>query len=218
MSSADSAAPRSPNPRAALVEVGHSFHRLGWLRATGGNLSVRLDATTFAITASGVSKGRLTLDDFLDVDVPTGMPTTDARKPSAETDVHTSIYAARADAGAVLHVHSPHVAVFSRRCLGESGRDGTCRIAGYEFVKALGFWDEDAEVHVPVVPNHHHIPTLALAVEAYASGNVPGVWVAGHGLYAWGATVADAERHVEAFEELARYQVMDAALGPLAGA
>ncbi len=200
-------------PRTALIEVGRSLHQLGWLRATGGNLSVRLDATTFSITASGVSKGRLTPDDFLEVDVRTGLPRSSERRPSAETALHTAIYAARADVGAVLHVHSPHVAVWSHRCLAPDGGDGVHHVAGYEYVKALGFWGEGAEVAVPVVPNHHAIPRLAQAVKAYAEGDVPGVWVAGHGMYAWGADVAAAERHVEAFEELARYAVMDALLG-----
>lgn len=196
------------DPSEPLIAVGKRFDAIGWLRATGGNLSVRVAPDTFRITASGVAKGRLQRTDFLDVCASTGTPLTASRKPSAETSVHAVLYAARAEIGAVIHVHSPHVAVWSRRCL----QHGACRVRGYELVKALGFWEEDAVVSIPVVPNHHAIPELAAAVGSFASGPVPGVWVAGHGLYAWGDTVADAERHVEAFEELARYAYLDAVL------
>ena len=200
--------PASADPCLPLIAVGQRFDAIGWLRATGGNLSVRIDAERFRITASGVAKGRLTPADFLDVRTADAAPLDTARKPSAETAVHAVLYAAQPAIGAVIHVHSPHVAVWSRRC----EPDGHCVIQGYELVKALGFWERDATVAVPVVPNHHAIPALAAAVAAHANGAVPGVWVAGHGLYAWGASVDDAERHVEAFEELARYAYLDAVL------
>jgi methylthioribulose-1-phosphate dehydratase len=45
------------------------------------------------------------------------------------------------------------------------------------------------------------MPTLAARVAATSLG-VPGYLIAGHGLYAFGADLAAAERHVEAFEFL----------------
>lgn len=196
------AGPAASELRAALADTGRYFHGEGWLRATGGNLSARLRGGRFVITASGHDKGALQPGHFVVCDADCAV-VEGVGRASAETPVHAAIYAQNTDAQAILHVHSPHVAVLSRR-VGEAHR-----VEGYEYVKALGFWSEGAVVDVPVVPNHADIPALAEAVAVHAAGEVPGVWVAGHGTYAWGDSVAAARRHVEAFEELARYGVMD---------
>ena len=48
-----------------LVDVSHRFHARGWAAATSGNFSWRLGADSFAITASGRDKGRLTASDLV---------------------------------------------------------------------------------------------------------------------------------------------------------
>lgn len=164
--------------------------------ATGGNLSARA-GTIGVMTASGGHKGRLTPADFLHWEIGSAFPTDP--KPSAEALVHAAVYRVRPEAGAVLHVHSPYVTLLSKAAQAEPA----VSVAGYEFVKALGFWDEDAEVSLPIVPNHASIPALADAVEK-AAGAPPAVLVAGHGLYAWGDSIAAAQRHVEATEFLCR--------------
>ncbi|MCB9507260.1 MAG: methylthioribulose 1-phosphate dehydratase [Myxococcales bacterium] len=191
-----------PELIAQLADVGAEFHGRGWLMATGGNLSALFGAADGSVrvvmTASGGHKGRLTPDDFVDVALQGPLPTT-GRRPSAEVGVHRAVYAL-GNVGAVLHVHSPYVTLVSRAFAPES----TVQFAGFEFVKALGFWEPGAVVDAPIVRNHHDLDALAAAVgqAATSASPCPGVLVAGHGLYAWGATVADARRHVEAFEFL----------------
>ncbi len=179
---------------AQLSDVGAEFYGRGWMLATGGNLSAS-DGTTGVMTASGGHKGRLGADDFLTWQL--GSPLPSAPRQSAEAAVHVALYARFPEARAILHVHSPFVTLVSRKY----AELGVVRFEGFEFVKALGFWDEGAVVDMPVVPNHHHIPDLARAVEAVAT-DVPGVLVNGHGLYAWGESVAAAQRHIEATEFL----------------
>jgi methylthioribulose-1-phosphate dehydratase len=61
-----------------------------------------------------------------------------------------------------------------------------------------------ARLEVPVFGNDQDIPRLAARVEAHLSAHpeLPGYLIEGHGLYTWGRSVAEARRHVEAFEFL----------------
>lgn len=179
---------------AQLAEVGAEFYGRGWMLATGGNLSAS-DGSTGAMTASGGHKGRLGPDDFLEWTIGSPLPT--IPKPSAEAAVHVALYEHLPKTRAILHVHSPFVTLVSRKYAGA----GAVQFEGFEFIKALGFWQEGAVVEMPIVPNHHDIPMLASAVQA-AVGEVPGVLVEGHGLYAWGESIAAAQRHIEATEFL----------------
>lgn len=181
--------------RTRLAEVGREFYERGWKLATGGNLSALAEGGVAVVTASGGHKGRLTYYDFVEVRVADGsrVCSTD-RKPSAETIVHLALYRTTT-ARAVVHVHSPYVTLLSRTLEAE----GLVRFEGWEFVKALGFWEEGAVVEVPIVPNLHALPALGDAV-ARAAGSAPAVLVSGHGVYAWGDSIEAAQRHAEATE------------------
>lgn len=121
-----------------------------------------------------------------------------AAKPSAETCVHAALYGKFPSATAIVHVHAPWMTLVSRR----AALEGEVRWRGLELIKALGLWGEGDELVVPIVPNHHDLPTLASAVETAAHGRAPAVLVAGHGAYAWGNSLDAAERHTEALEAL----------------
>lgn len=180
-----------------LCEAGREFYGRGWMLATAGNLSARLerDPLRYAVTASGGHKGRLTPADFITFGPGLSNPS-DARKPSAETVVHDRLYAA-VECGAILHVHGPFMTLVARHWLAH----GSVDVSGFEYVKALGFWEPGAVVTIPIVPNHDALEALADAVVA-GRGSPPVVLVASHGVYAWGDTVAAAQRHIEATEFL----------------
>src|SRR5690606_30985989 len=102
--------------------------------------------------------------------------------------------------GCVLHTHSPAQTVASRLFAPE----GRVRLEGYELLKAFrGNETHETRVDVPVLPNTQHMPTLAAQVEALLDrGTMWGYLIDGHGLYAWGRDMAEARRHLEAFEFL----------------
>ena len=79
------------------------------------------------------------------------------------------------------------------------------RSEGYELVKALaGIKTHETGVTVPIFANTQDMDALALDVRARLAETAPcfGYLLAGHGLYAWGQTMADALRHTEALEFL----------------
>lgn len=178
----------------AMIDAGRLFHQRGWVPATGGNFSARLAPHRILITASGGHKGELTENDFLVADLD-GKPLDGARKASYETGLHTQLYASDAVIGCVLHTHSIANTVLSRRF-------ESIHLAGYELLKLLpGITTHDARVDVPVFANDQDIERLSKTVERRLKRqSFPAYLIAGHGLYAWGATVAQARYRVEALE------------------
>ena len=171
----------------------------GWTPATSSNFSHRLDDRHAAITVSGRDKGRLVEDDIMVVDFD-GQAVGRPLRPSAETLLHTQLYRRFPDIGCVLHTHSPVQTVASRLYAGA----GHVRLAGYELLKAFhGNSTHEAAVDVPVFPNTQDMDVLAAQVDALLDRQAMwGYLIDGHGLYAWGRDMAQARRHLEAFEFL----------------
>ncbi|MCD9045625.1 MULTISPECIES: methylthioribulose 1-phosphate dehydratase [unclassified Luteimonas] len=172
---------------------------LGWTPATSSNFSQRLDAGHAAITISGRDKGRLTEADIMVVDLD-GQAVGSQHRPSAETLLHTRLYRRDAEIGCVLHTHSHNQTVASRLFAGE----GRVRLEGYELLKAFrGNATHEAAIDLPVLPNSQHMPTLAALVDTLLDQTpMWGYLIDGHGLYAWGRDMAEARRHLDAFEFL----------------
>lgn len=192
------------DPRGELIETGRDFHRRGWSLGTSSNYSVVLgrDPLRLLITGSGFDKGRLGPDHFVEVDDQGRRLDPAQPKPSAETLLHT-LLARRAGAGAVLHTHSVWGTILSQ----SHQPAGRLQIAGYEMLKGLaGISTHEARVSIAVVPNTQDIAGLASELDArFASGDPDlrhGFLMAGHGLYTWGAHLAEARRHLEVLEFL----------------
>jgi methylthioribulose-1-phosphate dehydratase len=171
----------------------------GWTPATSSNFSRRLDDRHAAITVSGRDKGRLTEDDIMVVDFD-GKAVGSDHRPSAETLLHTQLYKRFPDIGCVLHTHSQNQTIASRLFSGA----GQMRLEGYELLKAFhGNDTHETEIVLPVLPNSQDMHTLAAQVDVLLD-RLPtwGYLIDGHGLYAWGRDMAEARRHLEAFEFL----------------
>ncbi|MBB4630980.1 methylthioribulose 1-phosphate dehydratase [Sphingosinicella soli] len=187
----------------AIVAVGRAFDVRGWAPATSGNYSVRLEDGSFAVTVSGWHKGRLTRDGVMRVDARGA--SLDGKRPSAETALHLSLYRRFPEVGAVLHSHSPQAVALSRVL-----RDDWT-IRGHELGKAFpGVTTHLAEIIVPVVENSQDMGDIDAAIASRLAGLPPPAYlIRGHGLYGWGADIAEAERVIEATEWLAACEVAE---------
>ncbi len=172
---------------------------LGWTPATSSNFSHRLNDRHAAITVSGREKGRLTQADIMVVDFD-GRAVGSDHRPSAETLLHTQLYKRIPEIGCVLHTHSLVQTIASRLYAGV----GHIHLEGYELLKAFaGNSTHDIAIDVPVLANTQDMPTLAAQVDALLDRQcLWGYLIDGHGLYAWGHDMAQARRHLEAFEFL----------------
>jgi methylthioribulose-1-phosphate dehydratase len=181
-----------------ILAVGRRLDARGLAPATTGNYSVRLDDGRIAVTVSGRHKGRLVSDDVTQIDL--DGHALEAKLPSAEAALHAAVYRLYEHAQAVLHVHSVASTTLTR--LLPRGSDVV--LEGYETLKILpGVTTHETRVAIPVFDNSQDMQALARAVEARLVTLEPppsALLLRGHGVYAWGATVEESERVVEALE------------------
>jgi len=183
-----------------ICQVGRFLFDRGWCPATSGNYSMRLDEQHIAITVSSVPKGELTEEDVMVVDL-RGQAVGSNKKPSAETLLHTMMYVRDPQIQSVLHSHSVNGSVLSKYYLSQ----GYIEFDDYEILKALhGVSSHSHRQAMPIFPNTQDMNELAEWVEHYLhkSPAIHGYLIAGHGLYTWGYSLADARRHIESCEFL----------------
>jgi methylthioribulose-1-phosphate dehydratase len=172
-----------------------------WVPATSGNFSVRNAATgRILISRSGLDKGQITPSDLLDLDAHGRVLSSDG-KPSAEAGLHLVVYRDRPEANAIAHVHTVWNTLLSARWEGAGHVD----LEGYELLKAFsGVATHAHRERVPIIANTQDYDALAEELTAVLEQNpaAHGVLLSGHGLYTWGTSVAEAQRHLEALEFL----------------
>jgi methylthioribulose-1-phosphate dehydratase len=192
---------RFQNLTAALAEIGRSFYQRGWVFGTSGNFSAVLSdrPLRLAITPTGLDKGALGAEQFLEIDEGARVLHGDGL-PSAETGLHLAIVRTRG-AGAVLHTHSLWSTLLSEAF----SADGAVALEGFEMLKGL----RDVHTHehreiLPILENCQDIAQLAEKVQALLKRDpaVHGFLLRRHGLYTWGQDLAEAKRHVEVLEFL----------------
>jgi methylthioribulose-1-phosphate dehydratase len=182
-----------------IIAVGRRLDARGLAPATSGNYSMRVSDGQIAITVSGRHKGRLRAADVMLVDG--DGRALDGRKPSAETPLHLQLYRLYPRVQAVLHVHSVAAVALTRL-----SPDGTrFSLQGYEMLKAFpGVTTHEARVDIPVFDNSQDTPALARSIATRLAGDPPppAYLIRGHGLNAWGESLEEAERVLEALEHL----------------
>lgn len=196
-----STARQFPDIEAALVEVVRNCYARGWVLGTSGNFSavVSREPLSLTVTCSGLDKSCLSSEQFVRVNA-SGAVTHGAGKPSAETALHLVVVQQR-NAGVVLHTHS----VWSTILSGHHAREGGLWIEGYEMLKGLqGVTSHIHREWLPIIENDQDMPRLAGVVEKLLREHpqVHGFLLRNHGLYTWGADLAQAKRHLEILEFL----------------
>jgi methylthioribulose-1-phosphate dehydratase len=180
-----------------IIRAGRRMDAKGWVPATSGNISLRMQGSRIAITRSGGHKGFLDSDSVIEVDL-AGQAVTQGGRPSAETVLHCQIYRRFPQAHAVLHGHSVAGTALS---MTEPGHAIT--LAGYEVFKAFeGQTTHDVRLAIPVVDNDQDMGRLARVVEPLLDHAPLGYLIRGHGVYIWGADMDMALARLEGLEFL----------------
>jgi ribulose-5-phosphate 4-epimerase/fuculose-1-phosphate aldolase len=97
--------------RAEVVAAAREMHRLGLVAGTAGNVSAR-EGDLVHITPSALPYPEMTEDDLVTLDAD-GAVVAGEREPSSERRVHSAVYAARPDAGAIVHTHSGYATAWT---------------------------------------------------------------------------------------------------------
>ena len=188
-----------------VIEMASFCAAKGWVPATSGNFSMRVDLESIAITVSGTDKSRLTPADILYIDYQ-GRSLEPEKKPSAECLLHTQLYAAHPEIQAIAHIHSTTSTVMSK-ILFEQGEDEIV-LENLELLKALsGVTTHQHREVIPIFENNQNIPELVQEIEHFLENrpvdqSIHAYLIAGHGLYTWGESAQEAIRHVEAISAL----------------
>ncbi len=180
-----------------IIRAGRRMDACGWVPATAGNISVRLDAETIAITRSGGHKGFLTEDSVIAVSLDGNALSPDAR-PSAETLLHCQIYRHFAATRAVLHGHSVAGTVLSME-----ERAPQIVFQGYEVQKIFaGQTTHEIGLLLPLIANDQDMTRLAGMVGPRLSEAPMGYLIRGHGAYVWAEDMDMALARLEGLEFL----------------
>ncbi len=184
--------------REEVCRVGKSLFERGYVHATAGNISVRLD-DGFLITPTDACLGFLDPSRLARVGVD-GVQT-DGDRASKTLALHRRIYAAAPDARCVIHSHSTHLVALTLQGVWSTD-DIVPPITPY-FVMKVG--------HVPLIPYHRPgDPAVADAVAEriarFAGRGTPlhAVMLNRLGPNVWHGSPATAMAVLEELEETAR--------------
>ena len=192
------AAGRERALREELVSFGKMLHAQGFVAATDGNLSVRLDSSRVLVTPTGFSKGMMRLEDMVIVDLH-GKKLSGFYNPSSEITMHLTIYRMRPDVGAVVHAHPCTATGFASA--GIALDEPLCS----EVVITLGA--------VPLAP---YATTGTMELSDSLRPFIPfhdAILMANHGVVAYGEDLRRAYMRMEAVEHYAKIVLATRQLG-----
>jgi L-fuculose-phosphate aldolase len=92
--------------RKDIIEAGKRLWTRSMIAANDGNISVKVDEGRILSTTAGVSKGFMTEDNIVLLDLD-GNSLEKGKKPSSEILMHLEIYRRRSEIKAVVHAHPP---------------------------------------------------------------------------------------------------------------
>ncbi len=95
-----------------IIDICHRLYTKGFVTATDGNVSVRLENGNILTTRTAINKGMVTENDLVEVEL-SGKVLTGNSLPSTEIGMHLYIYSQRPDVNAVVHAHPPYATGFA---------------------------------------------------------------------------------------------------------
>jgi len=183
--------------RTLLVSLAGSLHARGFSVGSAGNISVRLDDGGYLITPTNSCLGRLEAARISRLDG--AFRHIGGDTPSKEVFMHRAFYTARAEAGAVVHLHSTMATAVA--CLPDVDADNPIPPLTPYFVMRVGR-------RMPVVPYYRPgDPAMEPAIAA-AAVDARAVLLANHGSVVSGRTLTDAVYAAEELEEAAKLALL----------
>lgn len=101
------------NLKENIIQICRLIYAKGFVSATDGNVSVRIqNSGNILTTSTGVNKGLIESEDIIEIDL-NGNVISGNKKPSTEIAMHLFIYNQRQDVNAVVHAHPPYATGFA---------------------------------------------------------------------------------------------------------
>ena len=184
--------------RADIVEAGRRLYGRAYIASNDGNISARLDDQRLITTPRSVSKGFMTPDMMVVVDLE-GHKMAGERDASTELPMHLEIYQNRPDVNAVVHAHPPIATGFA--------------VAGIPLTRAVLAEVITTLGSIPIAaygtPSTAELPE---AVRRYIKAH-DGMLLANHGAVTCGPNVMAAYYKMETIEHFAKISLVARLLG-----
>jgi L-fuculose-phosphate aldolase len=184
--------------RQDIVHFGKLLHEHGYVAATDGNLSVRLDCQSILITPTCISKGMMRPQDLVVVDMQ-GHKLAGRRSVSSEIAMHLLIYKMRTGVNAVVHAHPPVATGYAAAGISLNPAlvcEAVIGLGGVPLAEyATPGTPELAEALGPLIPQHEAI------------------LMANHGVVTYGEDLLHAYMKMELVEHFARIALVTKLLG-----
>lgn len=174
------------------------LHQRGYIAATDGNLSIRLDEKRVLVTPTGMSKGGMETADMVVVDMG-GRQIKGRRTVTSEIGMHLLIYSMRPDVRAVVHAHPKTATGFAAAGIALN-QPLVC-----EVVIGLG--------QIPLAPyGTPGTPELAETLRPLIP-DYDAILMANHGVVTYGADLTSAYMKMETVEHFAEITLVTRMLG-----
>jgi L-fuculose-phosphate aldolase len=184
--------------RETIVRYGKVLYDRGYIAATDGNISARLDDHRLLITPTCMCKGMMSEDDLVVVDI-NGRKLEGHRNVSSEVAMHLLIYRMRPDIRGIVHAHPPTATGFAAAGIALD------QPLISEIVLTLG--------SVPLAP--YGCPgtaELTNVLRPFVSDN-EAILMANHGVVTYADDLERALMHMETVEHLAKITLVTRTLG-----
>lgn len=181
-----------------IIDVGRRLCEHGYVVANDGNISVKLSPNHIMVTPTGVSKGDMTPDMMVDMDLD-GNVIKGSLRPSSEVKMHLRVFKENDSVNAVVHAHPIYATSFA--------------VAGIPL---------DAPILSEAVINLGAVPVVKYACpgsQGVPDGIAPfckdycAVLMSNHGALTWGASLEEAYRRMEVLENYAQITAISHSLG-----
>src|SRR5437868_15112680 len=184
--------------RRDIVRFGAMLHSLGFIAATDGNISVRLDQDRILVTPTGMSKGMMTPSDLVVVDR-NGRKVKGKRQVTSEIGMHLLIYRMRPDVNGIVHAQPRAATGFAAAGMALN-QPLVC-----EVVIGLGL--------IPLAPyGTPGTPELAKTLEPLIP-QYDAILMANHGVVTYGTDLQSAYMKMETVEHFAQIALVTHVLG-----
>ncbi len=199
--------------RTEVWEANLELVRRGLVLYTFGNASaIDRAAGLIVIKPSGVPYEQMKAADMVITDLD-GRVVEGKLRPSSDMDTHAALYVAFPDIGGVVHTHARHSTAWAQAlreipCFGTTHADyfhGAVPVTEALTAEEIAS-DYEANTGMAIVRRMEGCEPLSC----------PGVLVARHGPFCWGATVTEAVHHAVILEELAAMATETLAINPQA--
>lgn len=184
--------------REDIVRYGRCLYDRGFIAATDGNLSVRLDDERLLVTPTCMCKGMMEPEDLVVVDLD-GNKLDGDRNVSSEVAMHLLIYRMRPDVYGIVHAHPPTATGFAAAGVALDQpliSEVVLTLGSVPLAKYACPGTKDLSDSLrPLIPDHN------------------GILMANHGVVTFGDDLDQAFMHMETVEHFAKIALVARTIG-----